>query len=602
MTRIISILMMLMLLIPISLFVITVADDSEPLDGAETFYVCGLTTQRAYEYYLGNLTKKAQTDGNYSTRIRSVVADDTYIYIGGDTNQKVYQYWRTNLTKKAETLDYGGSIYEIVQDGEYIYVGGQIGTTPYASSNVKQYWKSNLTEKAETASYGGAIWALSIDTDYVYAGGTAIFKVFQYWKTNMTKKAETASYGGTLNGIDGIEVDDTHIYVIGASNPSNRFIKKYLKSTMAYVSQTVDQGAVIYALDIDETYVYCGVGTVNQARQFWKSNMTERARTVTYGGAVWAVTAMGDYVYAGGATTQRVRQYWKSNMTYKAQSDLYGGSIENINFAETFEEEPPANNPPVFSNENPSNGTPNMSFAFDWNILINDTEGDLMNITIVCSSGHSIGYFNASNNTFAIHLDSLSANVTYYVWVNATDGTGWTREWFTFTTMDIPPNNPPNAPTNEIPVNNSDYESVYNEYLNVTVSDPDGGTVDVSFYWSNHTLIGTDLNVPVDTNASLFLPDVLSPDWLSHNTTYQWYVNVSDGIVTTVSATWNFHTSMAWDCNEDREVDYLDISIVSFAYGTLGYLSGEIRADIIEEGAINYLDLSSLVRHYAESY
>jgi hypothetical protein len=42
------------------------------------------------------------------------------------------------------------------------------------------------------------------------------------------------------------------------------------------------------------------------------------------------------------------------------------------------------------------------------------------------------------------------------------------------------------------------------------------------------------------------------------------------------------------------------ISIVN--YCVLGHLPGEMPADIVEYDVVNYLDVSSLVSHYGESY
>jgi len=212
--------------------------------------------------------------------------------------------------------------------------------------------------------------------------------------------------------------------------------------------------------------------------------------------------------------------------------------------------------------------------------------------------------FNSSNGdvngTKHLSLSGLAYNTTYTVWVNATDGYDWTREWFQFTTIS---NLPPDEPIIPItPLNHSEYEGVYNQHMNVTVTDSDGGTLDVYFYWANHTLIGSDLDVPSGTNASIFLPDFIVPEWLLHDTVYYWYVNVSDGVDTVTSPIWTFNTSKAWDCNEDKTIDYLDASILVSNYGGSGYLPGEISSDIVEDGTINYLDGSLLVTHYGESY
>jgi hypothetical protein len=78
-------------------------------------------------------------------------------------------------------------------------------------------------------------------------------------------------------------------------------------------------------------------------------------------------------------------------------------------------------------------------------------------------------------------------------------------------------------------------------------------------------------------------------------------VVVDDGYLTQ-GPTWSFHTSKAWDCNEDRNVNYLDVSIVMASYLITDRQPGEIPADIVEDGAVNYLDISSVTSHYGESY
>ena len=90
-------------------------------------------------------------------------------------------------------------------------------------------------------------------------------------------------------------------------------------------------------------------------------------------------------------------------------------------------------------------------------------------------------------------------------------------------------NMPPNAPTSPVPTNGSGYVSVYNIYLRTTVSDPDGNSMDVSFYWQNGSLIGTISHVTNNTQASLYLPTYINPDWLAHDTIYRWYAKAYDG-------------------------------------------------------------------------
>ncbi len=95
-------------------------------------------------------------------------------------------------------------------------------------------------------------------------------------------------------------------------------------------------------------------------------------------------------------------------------------------------------------------------------------------------------------------------------------------------------NTAPNAPTNPIPADESSGVSV-NPSLSVDVFDPDGDTMDVSFYdASDDSLIGTDTGVLSGGTASV--------SWLglSEDITYQWYAIANDGQDTTQSATWSF--------------------------------------------------------------
>lgn len=164
-------------------------------------------------------------------------------------------------------------------------------------------------------------------------------------------------------------------------------------------------------------------------------------------------------------------------------------------------------------------------------------------------------------------------------------------------------NTPPGPFSSEDPANESDYESVYNKWLNVTVTDTDGDGMTVYFYWGNHTSIAFD-TIASGGTASIYLPDYINPDWLDHQNDYAlytWYAIANDTYDQTGSDIWNFITSYAWDVNEDRSVDYLDVSTIVGVYGST-VTAGSIGADVIEDGEINYLDASLFVSHYGESY
>lgn len=154
-------------------------------------------------------------------------------------------------------------------------------------------------------------------------------------------------------------------------------------------------------------------------------------------------------------------------------------------------------------------------------------------------------------------------------------------------------NTAPNQPTNNIPSNSESNVDVYT-YLNVTVTDDDGNSMDVSFYWTNHTLIDSANSVSNNTVASINFQN----DWLNHNTTYNWYVNISDGTNITHSSDYSFTTCKSWDTNADGAIDYLDVSLVTTYFGQTCN-PGENGWDIHANGECDYLDVSMLVTYYS---
>ncbi len=216
-----------------------------------------------------------------------------------------------------------------------------------------------------------------------------------------------------------------------------------------------------------------------------------------------------------------------------------------------------------------------------------------------------------STGTFTTH-SGLNPSETWYY-----SSWGWneTAGYFSIayqTDFDTTPtaNDPPNEPTDPEPLNNTAYMTVYNIWLNCTVSDPDGGFLDVHYYWGNGTLIGTLNGVASGTEAQLFLPaywertilGYTNCTWVTHDTTHTWYAVADDGEFTNQSSTWDFHTGKAWDLNVDRNVNYLDVSILVSHYALRVTPPGKDSWDINDDTYTNYLDVSSLVSHYSQYY
>jgi hypothetical protein len=158
-----------------------------------------------------------------------------------------------------------------------------------------------------------------------------------------------------------------------------------------------------------------------------------------------------------------------------------------------------------------------------------------------------------------------------------------------------------NIPQMTTPHPNNDYASVYTQFMSVYVFDEDDDTMNIDFYWKNGSLIHTYQNASSDSTASIYIPDHVPGEWLEHNHDYDWYVSITDGHEVYTSDIWTFRTSMAPDINEDRTVNYLDVSMLVGAYLD-NVTPGSIGSDINEDGVINYLDISSLIGAYLESY
>lgn len=128
----------------------------------------------------------------------------------------------------------------------------------------------------------------------------------------------------------------------------------------------------------------------------------------------------------------------------------------------------------------------------------------------------------------------------------------------------------------------------------IEVSDGNNDAILVEVYWSNHSLIFE--NVTYDTTTY----DLTSI--LSHDTTYNWYVNVSDGFGGQDTVSFSFTTCKQFDLIPDGVVDYLDVSALVSHYNEIVSPPGSEPSDINSDGIVNYLDVSMLVANYGFSY
>ena len=187
--------------------------------------------------------------------------------------------------------------------------------------------------------------------------------------------------------------------------------------------------------------------------------------------------------------------------------------------------------------------------TLNWTLSSDDGAGaDDVEFYLVYRSLSAIGPWNSSTL-----MDTIPSGIDTYTdpGRGEFDGINW---WYLVRAKDIygnvdqntnavpeilPPNDPPNAPTDPIPVHTAEGIELA-PTLSVNVSDPNGDPMNVLFYnASGPTLIGVDHNVPSGGRASIIWPG------LKESTTYNWYAVADDGQATNQSLTWNFTTQVS---------------------------------------------------------
>lgn len=562
-------------------------------------YAGGLTTQTVIKYLKSDMSKVAETEV-YGGTIRAIVEDNDYIYVGGNTNGNVVQYWKSNMTKKAEVY-YSSVITSLAQDSTYIYAAGGI------NFKVFQYLKSDMTKIAETTSYTEPITSICTDNTYVYAG-INLGNIYQSWKSNMTDTGMSANYGNTIRVIIS---DGEYIYAIGSSIDK---VYQYWVSNMTKKAETVTFGDV-YALTQDDTYIYVGGGPSQTIRQYWKSNMTKKTESVVYGGEIEALTQDDLYVYAGGETTKKVRQYLKSDMSFVAESVSYGSTIYALstsndthatgdtfsfnltglvmgtpyhyrayannsvgettgsdkNFTTVSAPIPPNHTPDKPTCVSPSDIETNVSITTTLKCHVIDSDNDNMSVSFYWINDSLIETINDVINNTDVETSnlSLSYDIVYSWYIITNDSLlDNTSNIFTFTTEDepyVPPeNNPPEIPELISPDDEGINISI-NTTLKVSVLDIDDDLMNVSFYWSNATLI----EYFVDSSNGVIETSNLS---LEYNVTYYWYATADDGSGVISTVTFSFTTELEPEItppenNAPTIVDSIPRIIVGNGYG-----------------------------------
>lgn len=170
---------------------------------------------------------------------------------------------------------------------------------------------------------------------------------------------------------------------------------------------------------------------------------------------------------------------------------------------------------------------------------ITEKEGGGFYILIEFESGNlpdSVYEYDSNFNKVEEEINDVQpTDVGYSSIAHKTGDTYFVAGGTTFT--ELQENQAPNSPSNPSPSDSSSGLST-SPSLKVDVSDPDGDSMDVTFYdASDDSVIGTDSSVSDGGTASV--------TWtgLSNGQSYSWYAIAYDGDLNTTSSTWSFTTN-----------------------------------------------------------
>jgi len=271
-----------------------------------------------------------------------------------------------------------------------------------------------------------------------------------------------------------------------------------------------------------ETWAGYDSPILSNAASGWDSGLIYRSTCLIQNGNFTVVySATNDNTAASGA--------WYTSITW---DDSFGGTGYSDNIIVT------SNTIPTVSITYPSEGaTVNGTVSITG--TASDSDGTVQSVQVKIDSGTWQTATGTTSWTYSWDTTGLSDGA-HTIYARSYDGTDYSTEAQVNVTVNntAPVNHAPTITLNS-PVNGSTGVDV-NASISVTVSDPDGDLITITFWnWSGSEWIswGQLTNKPNGTYS--FNP----PGDFAYNTTYTWRASVSDGNATSNSETWTFTTA-----------------------------------------------------------
>jgi len=211
--------------------------------------------------------------------------------------------------------------------------------------------------------------------------------------------------------------------------------------------------------------------------------------------------------------------YYYRAWTYNATTNIY--SIENQSATATTS----CYTNFSFAGASPTNSSTytNCTYTVPVNVTVNSAIGSTFTYWINCSNGQTAtATGTAANTSVGRSMTGLSHNTSYSWNITVTDTAGdSTAAEYLFTTGIGGGTDP--AGSNPGPANAATGVISFNPTFNLTVTDADSDPMEVSFYWTNGSIIGGDSYTATGDSASTTFTGNLGL-----GTTYYWYALVND--------------------------------------------------------------------------